>query len=217
MILTTISPANVQRQKIAIDSWLKLGYTVKSINSKSDIIKAKEFFDIEFVETDKLGTEFGKDYVRLNGITDLIDTDCFVINSDIELTHKLPLAVKGNSFTIYSRSDYADIHQRATKFPSGFDAFYITKEFAKQIPESKLVIGQCHWDYFLPIIAIRNNYHLFTPYKSGMYHKTHAIQYSLDKWRLTGKYFAQELGLSGNVLNDSNESYRLIKSKLNYF
>ena len=49
LILTTLSPTNIENQKLAVSSWLRLGYNVKSINSKSDIENLKMHFNIEFI------------------------------------------------------------------------------------------------------------------------------------------------------------------------
>jgi hypothetical protein len=219
LILTTLSPTNIENQKLAVSSWLSLGYNVKSINSKADIENLKRHFNIEFIETDLIGNEFGKDYVRLNAFTDYIKKhgSALIINSDIEILEPLQIEEKEKTIEIFNRNDYSKNHNISIKFESGFDAFYITKEFSYWIPKSRLVIGQCHWDYFLPLIAIKHEFTLLSPKKSNMYHKKHQIQYNNEKWRKTGKIFAMELGLSGDVLNDSRNSHKLIKSKIVYY
>ena len=219
-ILTTLSPTNLENQKRAINSWLSFGYSVKSFNSKSDIDKLGSVFEVEFIETSELGSsEFKKDYVRLNAFTGYIKNNgsCIILNSDIEISGKLPIKKSDKSIVILSRNDYDKSFETAKKFESGFDGFYITKEFAYYVPISRLVIGQCHWDYFLPILAIKYGFNLYSPLHSNMYHKCHQIQYNTERWRQTGRIFAMELGLSGNVSKDSKESYTLIKSKIEYY
>lgn len=219
IILTTISPTNIENQQLAVNSWIKLGYIVKSINSKADIEKIKQYLNVEFIETELIGNEFGKDYVKLNAFTDYIKKNgsALIINSDIEILQPLQIEEKEKTIEIFSRNDYSKTYSSSIRFESGFDAFWITKEFSYWIPKSRLVIGQCHWDYFLPLIAIKHDFVLRSPKQSNMYHKKHTIQYNNEKWRKTGKIFAIELGLSGDVPNDSRNAHKLIKSKIVYY
>ncbi len=217
-ILTTLSYSRIDTQLSAIKSWQQLGYSVYSINSKSDIEKLSKIFDIDFIETDLIGNEFGKDYVRLNAFTDWIKVkgDALIINSDIEIFTEIILPnYKG--LTIFSRNDYSFSVTDCKKFRSGFDAFYVTTELANLIPKSKLVIGQCHWDYYLPLMAIRNRIPILSPVMSGLYHKEHPVQYDRQKWLKTAKIFSDELRLSGNPVNDSNISHRTITNNIKYY
>jgi len=72
ILLTTFSSTNIENQQRALKSWINLGYEIKSINSKNDIEKLKDIFDVEFIETDLIGIEFGKDYVKVNAFTNWI-------------------------------------------------------------------------------------------------------------------------------------------------
>ncbi len=217
-VLTTLSFSRIESQLAAVKSWQDLGYSIYSINSKSDIDELSKIFDIEFIETDLIGSEFGKDYIRLNAFTDWIkqNGDALIINSDIEIFTDINLqSLKG--LTIFSRNDYSYSITECKKFRSGFDAFYVTTEVANLIPKSKLVIGQCHWDYYLPLIAIKNRIQLFSPTLRNMYHKEHSVQYDRSKWLKTAKIFSDELHLSGNPVNDSNISHRTILNNIKYY
>lgn len=80
---------------------------------------------------------------------------------------------------------------------------------------TNLVVGQCHWDYLIPIIAIRKCYQIKSKSKSQFsYHKEHKLQYDIEKWKQTGKIFAKELDFTGNPYTDSNLAYRMIKKKI---
>ena len=217
IILTTISPTNIDNQQQAVNSWLKLGHTVYSLNSKNDIEQIKSNFDIEFVEVENLGTtEFKKDYVRLNAFTDWIKENgsALIINSDIEIYGDVEIKDEPKTIQVFSRNDYAVNINNSIKFNSGFDAFYLTKEFCMWIPKSRLVIGQCHWDYYLPLMAIKHGFILKSPDKSNMYHKKHKLQYDGGKWKQTARIFAIELGLTGNAHYDSQNAHKEIKSKI---
>lgn len=219
-ILTTISPSNIENQTLAVNSWKNLGYDVKSFNSKSDIENLSKIFDVEFIETNKLGNlEFGKDYVRLNTFTDWIkqNGDALIINSDVEIYTQIELTKENKSITIFNRNDYTENIENATIFRSGFDAFYLTPQFCQYVPESKLVLGQCHWDYYLPMVAIKYGFIIKSPKVSNLYHKKHTLQYDSEKWKMTAKIFAKELSLTGIPGLDSNSAYKKIKSKIEYY
>jgi hypothetical protein len=218
-ILTTFSPTNIENQQRALDSWLKLGYKTISFNSIEDIARIKQYFDVEFIETDKLGREFGKDYVKLNVFTDWIkeNESSLVVNSDIEILEKVELSENNCEIQIFSRNDYKESHDKHKRFDSGYDAFYLTKQFCSEFPKSELVVGQCHWDYLIPMIAIRLNYTLKSPNNSSLFHKTHELQYDINKWKATAKIFSKELRLTGNAHTDSSMAFKQIKRQIKYY
>ena len=219
ILLTTFSPTNIENQQRALKSWQKLGYEIKSINSKNDIEKIKKFFDVEFIETDLIGYEFGKDYVKLNAFTDWINDNepALIINSDIEILEKLEFTEKWCEIEVLTRNDYKSKHKEFKRFESGYDAFFISRQFCSEFPKSDLVIGQCHWDYLIPIVAINNYYTIRSPKISHLYHKEHDLQYDVNKWKNTAKIFAKELNLTGNPHTDSAMAFKRIKREIKYY
>jgi hypothetical protein len=218
-ILTSISPTNIDNQKRAINTWLNLGYKVISINSKNDIFLLKPYFNLEFLETNLIGNEFGKDYVRVNAFTDWIKNNesALIINSDIEILKKIEFTEKWCEIEVISRNDYKYNHSEFRKFDSGYDAFFLSKQFCSEFPKSELVVGQCHWDYLIPIVAINNYYTIRTPKISHLYHKEHDLQYDVNKWKKTAKIFAKELNLTGNPHTDSAMAFKRIKREIKYY
>ena len=219
ILLTTFSPTNIENQQRALKTWQKLGYEIKSINSKGDIEKIKEFFDVEFIETDLLNTDFGKDYVKINAFTNWIkeNESALIINSDIEILKKIEFTEKWCEIEVISRNDYKYNHAEFRKFESGYDAFFISRQFCSEFPKSDLVIGQCHWDYLIPIVAINNYYTIRSPKISHLYHKEHDLQYDVNKWKKTAKIFAKELNLTGNPHTDSAMAFKIIKREIKYY
>jgi hypothetical protein len=218
LILTTLSPTNAENQIRAVSSWKQLGYKVVSINTQQEIQKLSKDFNVNFHETTQTGKQdFNKEYIRLNAFTDYVREhgDALLINSDIEIKEPLNIEKSKETVYIFSRKDYETDYNKSVIFESGYDAFYITKEFSKYIPRTRLVLGQCHWDYYLPIIAIKNGFILRTPIKLNMFHKVHGLQYNNNSWKYTAKIFSTELGLSGNPHSDSKWAFNYIKSKIN--
>lgn len=218
-LLTTFSPTNIDNQQRAFNSWLNLGYKVISFNSKEDIARIKQYFDVEFVATDNLGRDFGKDYVKLNVFTDWIkeNESALIINSDIEILKEIDIKERNCEIQLFTRNDYIYTHNEFMKFDSGYDAFYLTKQFCNEFPKSELVVGQCHWDYLIPMVAIKLNYTLKSPNNSVLFHRKHELQYDINKWKATAKIFSKELRLTGNAHTDSSMAFKQIKRNIKYY
>ena len=219
ILLTTFSATNIENQQRALKSWINLGYEIKSINSKNDIEKLKDIFNVEFIETDLIGIEFGKDYVKLNAFTNWIkeNESALIINSDIEILKKIEITERNCEIELLTRNDYIYNYSEFRKFDSGYDAFYLTKQFCSEFPKTDLVVGQCHWDYLIPMVAMRLNYTLKSPNKSNLFHRKHELQYDVNKWKNTAKIFSKELNLTGNPHTDSAMSYKQIKRQIKYY
>jgi len=219
ILLTTFSPTNIENQQNALKSWINLGYSVISFNSKNDINQLKQHFEIEFIETDNLGTEFGKDYVKLNVFTEWIKNNesALLINSDIEILKNIEINDVWCEIQVFQRHDYKEHHKINKRFESGFDAFYLTKQFCNEFPKTELLIGQCHWDYLIPMIALKKCYKIKSPNSAIIYHKEHKLQYDTTKWKQTAKIFASELKLTGNPYTDSSMTHKHIKRNIIYY
>ena len=79
------------------------------------------------------------------------------------------------------------------------------------------MVGQCHWDYLIPMVAMRLNYTLKSPNKSNLFHRKHELQYDVNKWKNTAKIFSKELNLTGNPHTDSAMAYKQIKRQIKYY
>lgn len=219
--VTSLAPGhkNKDNQKKAIDSWKAAGFTVYSINSTEEIDKLKEY-DIEFVMTTRTGeNEYGKPYVRLDAFRDFIKKhgDALIINSDILITGDIKSAIEKTKEGVLTlqRYDYDQDQKKCTLFRSGYDAFYITKEIANLLPDTKLALGQCHWDYWLPMVLINKSIKLFTSKNIVIMHKKHELQYDFDSWTKTGRIFCKELGLRGNEKYESTRAHMKINAMMN--
>jgi hypothetical protein len=214
-LITSISPNNVDRQQRAISTWNP--YEVYSINHESEISNLKELFpSVKFISAKKTGIEtFGKHYIPVNEFRDfIINTgEAFMINSDIIINGELKTAK--SDLVLYNRYDCKNYdYKYATKFLSGYDAFFITPELAKLIPDTRLCLGQCHWDYLIPSSLLRKGIKLLNPKDPVLFHEVHPIQYSNEMWDKTGGIFIREMGLSGHPNRATFKVYEQIKSKL---
>lgn len=212
IFLTSISP-HTDPQTIA--TWKG---DVISINTPKEIERIKSnFLDVEFIASKNNMPD--TPYIRLGDFMNVIKErgECMLINSDIEIIGEIMLTETKDTLHLFQRIDYSDNRLLCETFRSGWDAFYITKELAYRIPRTQLTIGQCHWDYFIPMIAINNRFRLVSPKKQVMYHRRHDLRYDAKRWMMTARIFASELNLTGNPHYDSSRSHRVITSLVKYY
>jgi len=217
ILITSISPTNIDRQKRAISTW---DAAVVSFNHPSEIGELEtKFPSVRFIPTNNTGiNQFGKHYVSINDFMGWIHTNgsALIINSDIIINGNIIIPQR-NELLLYSRYDCVNYNfDTATKFPSGYDAFYLTPELANLIPNSDLYMGQCHWDYLIPYVIAKRSVRIITPSAPVMYHEIHSVQYSQTHWETTAKIFGREVGLAGHPNGISHKAYEFIKSKIKF-
>lgn len=219
--VTSLAPGhkNKDNQKAAIQSWKDAGFKVYSINSTEEIEKLQDY-DVAFLITTSTGeNEYAKPYVRFDAFRDFVKKhgDALVINSDILITGEIKTAIENakTGMLMLSRYDYDEDMTKAKMFRSGFDAFYLRKEHAVLIPDTRLALGQCHWDYWLPMTMLNNRVSLFTAKRIIIMHKKHDLQYSMESWYNTAHIFMRELGFQGRPEYASTAAYNKITARLN--
>lgn len=214
MIFTSLSPShtNKELQQEAINSWLALGHKVYSINHKSEQEKMT-FVGIEYIEPKRTGIDiYGKHYIPVSEFFPHIKENGggLIINSDIILKG---LPVFGSYPMIFNRNDFDKDIENSYPFKSGFDAFYLTPNEC-DLPDTDLCLGQCHWDYWLPVVIINKRTKLFRPVTKYLFHKKHPLQYNAEAWKKTAQIFSKETGIKGNEQYVSKKAYNLIYSKI---
>lgn len=217
--LTSISPshANKEFQQEAVKSWKALGFKVYSFNCKEEVELLKDF-DVNFVHVEKNGKDlFGKPYIYINSFIDFIKEKggALILNSDIILKEGVVKVIDENKENLLVLSRFDDDGIALKKFRSGYDAFYVSQELAEKLPFSQLAMGQCHWDYWLPIASMRAGVKLVTSKSILAVHKKHKLQYDMKSWERTALIFGKELGLNGTPSSNSRMSWNKIESNMN--
>ena len=161
LLATSIAPHNVENQQRAIESWLRLGFSVASLNTPSEIDKLKPLFgNVEFVAVQKdAQADCGKPLVYLNDVVAFLRSRgspiCGLINSDIHLraapeTVQFLLREAGNSMVIANRIDVSTLDDAAGEiYKFGFDAFLFDRAVLETLPATEFCLGQPWWDYWL--------------------------------------------------------------------
>lgn len=208
--LTSISPKHLNNgiQKVAVESWLKLGMKVVSMNSQKEIeILEKEYkgVDIEFVPSHRtMEVLFGRPLITINALLDYakdqVDDEFMIINSDIIIKDVFSMYAgirerMPNAVTMVKRRDFDKDINNNTVFESGIDIFFIHRNFLHIFPQSIYCIGECWWDYWIPYTLLKNNVTVHKLNEPFAFHKTHAIQYDMYKWGWIAEYFKWENNL----------------------
>ena len=214
--ITSISPNNIQRQQMALNTWMAFKHKIISFNCKSEIEVLKSMFsNVEFIEVKKTGQKlYGKPYVFINDLVDYAkEHECLLINSDILINNIIPKP-NPNECIVLNRRDIKDYnYHNATLLQSGYDAFYLTPNTAKLLPKTDLALGQCHWDYWLPYMMAKNRVKLITYRRPLIYHEVHPVQYSHESWVKTAEIFRKETGLEGSLEEVSTQALKFIRSR----
>lgn len=215
MIITSLAPShkNKENQLKAIESWKKQDKKVVSVNHISEIRELEKEYDVEFVQPKRTGMQlFGRHYVPASELIKVIKKEGagLIINSDIIIKD---LPIFGDSPVIFNRYDFTDSMEKSTMFKSGFDSFFLTEEHCV-IPETLLCLGQCHWDYWLPIMLLNHGFKLQRPVKQHIFHKKHDLQYDRESWKRTSKIFSIETGMRGSDESISNKAFQVINSQI---
>jgi hypothetical protein len=161
LLVTSIAPHNIKNQQLAIESWVRLGFSVSSLNTQLEIDKLKPLFgDVEFVAVQTDAREdCGKPLVYLNDVLAFLGSRgspvSGLINSDIHLratpaTVKFLLDEARNSMVLVSRTDVDALDDESGDvYKLGFDAFLFDRSILGSLPSTEFCLGQPWWDYWL--------------------------------------------------------------------
>ncbi len=161
LLVTSIAPHNIENQQQAIASWLRLGFSVASLNTPSEVEGLKLLFPkVEFVAVQRdARADCGKPMVYLDDVVTFLRSRgtpvCGLINSDIHLratpeTVRYLLEEAKNSMVLANRTDVKtldDITGEVYKF--GFDVFLFDRAILATLPSTEFCLGQPWWDYWL--------------------------------------------------------------------
>lgn len=195
ILITSVSPnhKNIDVQQKCIDSWNACGFKPVTINHESENVP--QYSGIEYIKTtDNFHELYGKYYLPINTMLAYgrqFDSFC-ITNSDIEFNgvnaDKVNQLVN-NGFLFSNRIDYDNISKEPYRY--GFDFFAFHSNFYSVFTDTRFVLGQCHYDYWLPYKAIISGVKSYWIRNEFCYHKKHAIQYDKNSWKKTGIVFAE--------------------------
>ncbi|MGM7719634.1 hypothetical protein [Metabacillus sp. Hm71] len=189
LVATSIAPNNIERQKMAINTWINLGFEVVSLNSQEEITKLSPFFpNIKFqVVTRNAQARFGKPYVYIHDFMQYFKkTDfkvCGIINSDIHIKG----IDKGFLNFLYNESldslvyghrvDVDNLSKLNGTQSSGIDYFFFDKKLANIYDDDGLCMGRPAWDWWMVVVPVSKNIKTKRLLNQIAFHKKHHQQW----------------------------------------
>lgn len=224
--LTSIIPTRIEHQKECLKTWPFS--KIVSFNTKEEIgVLQRNFADVTFIETNNTRT-FKTEFIALDDFFEYIrnsDENCVILNSDLEII-SLPSIIEEymeHGVIISNRINYDSDSVKMyseEKWVSGFDAFFIHKKYIDIYPVNDFVLGQCHYDYWIPYKALRNNIPVFITKEKIFLHKHHGNSkaYQNRFWHKTALHFIEIEGMNytkneTGCWEMNKEVFKLIQSK----
>ncbi|MAV88629.1 MAG: hypothetical protein CMM67_10335 [Rhodospirillaceae bacterium] len=179
-IATSINPdSRIDIQKEAIESWIKAGFRVVSLNETNEIKKLSNTFrNIDFIPQIRTAKAlFAKPYIYISDILAYLKTQnsriSGIINSDIyfkntESFSSFLIQEAENSLIFGPRLEVKTFKSSDGKMdPFGFDYFIFDKKLMSDWKESRFCIGLPSWDHWFPLVSMfngRNLKKIITPF-----------------------------------------------------
>ncbi|MBE9549776.1 MAG: hypothetical protein IMF09_10255 [Proteobacteria bacterium] len=160
-----LAPGEVDRQQLAVESWLKAGFEPVSLNCAEECEQLLAVFpQVEFRQVDRdARKEVGKPLIYIDDLLAAVaSTDgpvSGIVNSDIIFRNQGDLPAELSRITagglVYGcRLDVEAVTDKQGKiYDIGFDFFFLDKQAASLYPSSKLCMGAPMWDYWMPLIS----------------------------------------------------------------
>jgi hypothetical protein len=224
-VATSIVPRNFELQRLAIESWLKLGFNVISLNSAIEAaLVAENFPEIPIKIVRRTAeTITGRPYVFVDDVLKVAGENSSgevfgIINSDIIL-------VAGDDFTEFlrqqasggmvfgSRTEIATADAREGEmYIDGFDLFFIDPAILPLYPESGFCMGAPFWDYWAPLVPMLNAVSVKWLVTPVAYHVTHQVAWDHDHHLRFGRELVSLLQGNAFVTRLDDMLYRIIES-----
>lgn len=154
--VTSLSPLprHQETQPRCLDSWKRLGLTIRAVNTPAEIETLRELYPQvdEWVVSDDQGTEYNFPTQRINALVDQ-SQPFLLINSDIEIRgrqERLLEILASGKVGVGIRYNYSGHWRTGKREGWGIDAFLMRPEQARTLPQTQFCIGRPMWDYWLP-------------------------------------------------------------------
>jgi len=217
VISTSIAPRELDKQILAVESWVKAGFKVLSFNCSEEIDLLKNHLKlIEFIEVSRdYRSVCGKPLVYFTDIINYFiekypNRLCGFVNSDIifnteinigELLHKN----SKDNILVGHRIDIDNISNfTGEKYLLGYDYFFFKSNDLVVYNNCDFAIGLPWWDYYAALWPLLNNKNVKELTEQFAYHVKHQSFYNQDYWMTLGDQLYQMT--SKKVLQDKKNT-----------
>lgn len=183
-IYTSLMPRRLDVQKAAIDSWLRAGFVVRSVNIRKEIDELAPSFPnidfIEFVSEDGFLVPIAHLCHLMaadeNPIVGLVNSDIIFLDPKkllrtLQTEHRHSL-VFGHRYDLQSPADTI-----GRPYREGFDYFFMEREDWRKLAGTHLLMGAPWWDYWVPLVARMHGLVLKKPRDAQIVHIMHPFTY----------------------------------------
>jgi hypothetical protein len=181
-LITSLSAHRIERQQYCLETWAKHGEIV-CVQTEAEIDQiAPHFQNVQFVTTDKTG-EIPYGYSKRVRISALVEQGPgLLLNSDIKITStasefKEDWKANKGEFRVGIRQDFDGPGRPKLLNRYGIDAFLITDDVMRLLPDYGFVIGVSVWDYWIVWHMLTERFAVKT-IKRGLLHLRHPINWS---------------------------------------
>ncbi|GGL48496.1 hypothetical protein [Sporolactobacillus putidus] len=169
LIATSVTPSRIETQITAIDTWLKLGFKVVSLNTKEEADRLQHHFpNMQFHIVERSAKErYGKPYVYIYDFMRYLDSTDYnivgIVNSDIHFKGvqddflDFICQEAADSLVYGHRLDVKNLNDSYGTLRNGVDYFFFDKNVISIYPDDGLCIGQPAWDWWMVCVAASKN------------------------------------------------------------
>jgi glycosyltransferase involved in cell wall biosynthesis len=223
-IVTSLVPRHDELQRLAIRSWLKLGFAVTTLNppDEEDFLR-QAYPEVRIVTAPRDGRqEVGKPCVYLDDILAYMKTSpaeiVGIVNSDVFLDADAGLIEflcrEARGALVYGSRQEVDSLHSATgwTYTLGFDFFFFDPVLIAAFPKSKFMLGVPWWDYWVPFLLAQKAIPIKLLDAPIAYHVSHPVAYSTKQMRDFGRHLEELCPISRSTVL-SRQINHAIKAK----
>jgi hypothetical protein len=228
VIVTSLSPADLEKQLAAIETWQQDGFKVVSINAMDEIAAIRPYAaNLEFIVADRdARSKYNKPLIYINDIMDYFKNRpircCGIVNADIYLCRpnfsEFVCRESKNSFLYGSRLEVKSLNsEQGHEYRQGFDYFFFDRSILKCFPEKQeFCLGLPWWDYWLVIVPLMHKVSVKKIASPVGVHIAHETKWKLENWLEMGiamaRNFKPPFSLSHeNMLKYAEETLTIIR------
>jgi adenine/guanine phosphoribosyltransferase-like PRPP-binding protein len=196
-------PHHRTRQTQCLDSWVRFGLSIIAVNTADEISRLREVYPqvSRWIESDEETGSYRyptQKIKRLAKVAEEIDKPILLINSDIEIEgEQLTLIdrLADKSLVVGIRWNYDGELANASREPWGMDAFVITPEMSRTIPNLEMGIGRPTWDYWLAYHFESLGYKMDFIGDPMFFHAAHTILWDDREWFIGADRVGEHYGI----------------------
>ena len=181
--ITSLSRHRIERQQFCLATWRPYG-TITAVQTAEDCaVLAPLFPGVDFVATELTGSDLyaAPNRIRIKVLVDqgpglLINSDIKLDTSAREFNHDWQPSLR--QFNVGVRYDFDGPGKPKEMNPYGIDAFLITEEVMRLLPDVGFVLGVPMWDYWIVWHMMTERFSIETKLTPGLLHLRHVVNWS---------------------------------------